>query len=82
MAESGVKFSLIIETDSEAELREYMKSRDFAQEALACLYDIKQDVRAVWKHNDYSEETNEVIDRIYEIINQKITEYDLNEDVE
>lgn len=67
----------LFDTDDMEEYKGMMRHRDY----YCCLWDIKQEMRKIWKYEDgLSDGEQKMIDRVYEFVCQTIGEYPFGEE--
>lgn len=67
MSKATLEFNL---PDDDDDFRHAINGEQY----LIALYNIREDVRQIWKHRELSEDQYNLVDEIYQMINQKINE--------
>jgi hypothetical protein len=69
----GIMATAWLKFDTIEQREEYEDAVNGWRYSLA-LWNIKNEVRSVWKHQEMSEESYEIVDKIYEMIHEQIAE--------
>lgn len=69
----------ILEFSLPEEQEEFKDAVNGTKYALA-LHNIKNDVRSIWKHGELTEEQYEIVDKIYQQINVRLNEANVEND--